>query len=106
MAFIDNPNNLPFINHKDEDPSNNNYLNLEWCDYQYNNTYGTCQERGHEKLRIPVLKIDNATNTVVGSYSSYKEAADANNLSVAAVHQSVHRRNHTGKYYYTQRSNE
>lgn len=38
-AFIPNPNNLPFINHKDENPSNNHKDNLEWCDYQYNNTY-------------------------------------------------------------------
>ena len=39
-AFIPNPNNLPCVNHKDENPSNNNISNLEWCDYQYNNSYG------------------------------------------------------------------
>lgn len=40
MTFIDNPNHLPIINHKDENPSNNNVYNLEWCTYQYNVTYG------------------------------------------------------------------
>ena len=40
-AFIPNPDNLPFINHKDEDKTNNCVDNLEWCDTQYNNTYGT-----------------------------------------------------------------
>ena len=40
-AFIPNSNNLPCINHKDENPSNNDILNLEWCDYKYNNNYGT-----------------------------------------------------------------
>lgn len=39
-AFIPNPNNLPFVNHKDENPSNNNANNLEWCDRTYNNNYG------------------------------------------------------------------
>lgn len=39
MAFIPNPDNLPMINHKDCNPANNTVENLEWCDYQYNNTY-------------------------------------------------------------------
>lgn len=38
-AFIPNPNNLPCINHKDENPTNNSIENLEWCTYEYNNTY-------------------------------------------------------------------
>ncbi len=38
-AFIENPNNEPIINHKDENPLNNNVDNLEWCDYAYNNRY-------------------------------------------------------------------
>ena len=40
-AFIPNPNNLPQINHKDEDPSNNCVYNLEWCDAKYNCNYGS-----------------------------------------------------------------
>lgn len=35
-AFIDNPNNLNEINHKDEDKSNNRVDNLEWCTKSYN----------------------------------------------------------------------
>ena len=50
-AFLDNPDNLPCINHKDENPSNNHYSNLEFCSYQYNNTYGTRIERVAEKRR-------------------------------------------------------
>lgn len=42
QAFIPNPDNLPCVNHIDEDPTNNNVENLEWCSYQYNNTYGDC----------------------------------------------------------------
>lgn len=30
---------------KDENPSNNNVDNLEWCDAKYNNNYGTVKER-------------------------------------------------------------
>lgn len=31
MAFIPNPDNLPLINHKDENKENCYYKNLEWC---------------------------------------------------------------------------
>ena len=41
QAFIPNPNNLPEINHKDENKINNNVENLEWCTSKYNNNYGT-----------------------------------------------------------------
>ena len=39
-AFIPNPNNLPIVNHKDENKINNCVWNLEWCTYSYNLTYG------------------------------------------------------------------
>lgn len=39
-AFIPNPDGLPCVNHKDENPSNNHYTNLEWCTIKYNNNYG------------------------------------------------------------------
>ena len=39
LTFIPNPNYLPFINHKDENKSNNNINNLEWCDGIYNARY-------------------------------------------------------------------
>lgn len=50
-AFILNPNNLPDINHKDENKSNNNVNNLEWCTKSYNSRYGTKIERGRETLK-------------------------------------------------------
>lgn len=44
-AFIPNPNNLPQINHKDENKLNNCVENLEWCDAKYNINYGTAKQR-------------------------------------------------------------
>jgi hypothetical protein len=47
-AFIPNPDNLPVVNHKDENPSNNCVDNLEWCTVKYNVNYGTCKQRMSE----------------------------------------------------------
>lgn len=38
-AFIENPLNLPNVNHKDENKKNNSAENLEWCSQSYNTKY-------------------------------------------------------------------
>ena len=58
-AFIPNPHNLPEVNHKDENPANNEVNNLEWCTSKYNANYGTRNERmmiGRETK--PVIQLD------------------------------------------------
>lgn len=50
-AFIQNPNNLPMINHIDEDKTNNLPENLEWCDNYYNIMYGHARQKQAKKIR-------------------------------------------------------
>ena len=62
IHFIENPNGYPQVNHKDEDHSNDNADNLEWCTQEYNNSYGTKIQRGvdtFKKSRRPFICIEN-----------------------------------------------
>lgn len=49
IAFLPNPNNLTQINHKDENPLNNNLSNLEWCTAKYNCNYGLRNSKIYNK---------------------------------------------------------
>ena len=59
QTFIPNPNNLPCVNHKDENRQNNNVSNLEWCTIAYNNNYGTKKERQQKKMKEKKGRIVN-----------------------------------------------
>lgn len=50
-AFIPNENNLPQINHKDENKVNNKVDNLEWCTLEYNINYGSRTEKYRKKIK-------------------------------------------------------
>lgn len=58
MAFIPNPDNLPEVNHKDENPFNNNVENLEWCTHRDNSIYGTAMERCRGRKPVGQFSLD------------------------------------------------
>lgn len=74
MAFIPNPENLPEVNHIDEDKTNNCVVNLEWCTKNYNLEYGTRVKRASSKCRKPVNCYDLEGN-LIKTYNSIKETA-------------------------------
>lgn len=77
-AFIPNPNNYQIINHKDYNRSNNSVENLEWCTYQYNNTYGDVGYKKALKTGKPLIAYKDGVE--VGRYISSYDAAKSLNI--------------------------
>lgn len=73
-AFVENPNNLPEVNHKDEDIFNNAASNLEWMSRSENLQYGTRNARIGE-AKSKAVKAFQDDGTFVGEYKSISEAA-------------------------------
>ena len=73
-AFIQNPNNLETVNHKDEDKTNNVASNLEWMSIADNINYGTRNKRVAESLSKPVQMFDKKTGELLATFPSLMEA--------------------------------
>ena len=82
-AFIPNPDNLPCINHKDEDKTNNLPSNLEWCDHVYNNNYGTAKQRMALTKSTPIEQLT-LDGEHVAFYNSSMDAERKSNGKFAA----------------------
>ena len=82
-AFLNNFNNYPCVNHKDEDKLNNHVENLEWCSHKYNTNYGTCIARRSKKLFKRIIQIDSSGNKVY--WNSIKEASQVLNIDSSSI---------------------
>lgn len=90
QAFLPNPNNLPEVNHKDENPANNAVWNLEWCDREYNINYSKARavvmcdtdgneiekfdsiKKASEKTKIHKNSISNVLSGIAKTAGGYK----------------------------------
>ena len=73
-AFIENPNNYKYVNHKDENKTNNRVENLEFCSFYYNLMYGTRVQRIAKKNNKPILQFDLEGN-FIKEYESITQAS-------------------------------
>lgn len=77
-AFLENPNHLPEVNHKDENPKNNEISNLEWVSSKENNNWGNHIKRvslsntNNPKCSKPIIRIKDGISK---KFPSIKEAA-------------------------------
>lgn len=88
-AFIPNPHNYPIVNHKDENPHNNNVENLEWCTQQYNCNYGSHNLKLSNSLSTNAHKRKvvwlSANGEYLGTFNSIKEASEVSKASMPCI---------------------
>ena len=75
LAFIDNPENKPQVNHKDKNRSNNNVSNLEWSTASENNIHRSTNEIQTTNQQVKVWRIDVNTDEKIELYDSIYLAA-------------------------------
>ena len=88
LTFLPNPDNLPQVNHKDEDKTNNNVDNLEFCTAKYNNNYGS------RKDKVRDTKIKNGYYTGLSKEEYWKKYRDKNKEKIREK-----QRGYMRKYY-------
>ena len=95
IAYIPNPNNLPQINHKDENKENNSVNNLEWCTNKYNSNYGTRNKRMAKAKWKKVLCIE--LNRI---FDSEKQAETELKICVSRISECCSGKNKTAGGYH------
>lgn len=88
-AFIPNPNNLPQINHKNENILDNRVKNLEWCTAKYNTNYGTHNKRLSESKKKLIGQFSE-DGTLIRTFKGREEAAKYFSRSRSAIGNILH----------------
>lgn len=89
-TFLDNKENFPCINHKNENKQDNRLDNLEWCTYFYNTHYGTSINRNRKtqlnckKTSKQVIKLSE-NDEIICRYLSINEAMRLTNVNAINI---------------------
>ena len=100
LYFIDNPNNLPYVNHKDGDKTNNKVENLEWCTAKENDVHA--RSSGLKNQEKPIIAKNIETNETL-TFKSVTEAGaflGINKGTISKVLNGKRNQTHGYKFYF------
>lgn len=97
IAFLPNPNNYGFVNHIDENKSNNCVENLEWCTVEYNNRFGSARFRQAITKGQPVAQM-NAYGHVIAKYVSLEKASEMVGIDSTCISHACTHNHRSGGY--------
>lgn len=103
--FIPNPENLPTVNHKDGNKSNNTVNNLEWCTYSDNLTHSYRDlERVPNKIGAKKRKVccKNIQTQQITIYDSIAETSRETGISETQIRRLLDKTSSNDKYKMTQ----
>lgn len=99
QAFIPNSESYPFINHKDEDKTNNCADNLEWCTTKYNNNYGTHNKKLSTSKTLNNILQFSLDGQFIKEWLNPREVERELNIDNASIYRVLNNKQHTAGGY-------
>ena len=100
LYFLDNPENKPYVNHKDGDKTNNNVNNLEWCTAQENQIHARSTGLINQEKPVVAVNLESGEKNTFKSVSEAGAILQINKGTIVKVLKGRRKKVHNYTFYY------